>query len=556
MFNNIFYSGTYPSTWSRAILVTIFKKGDKRNVKNYRGINIINGIAKMYDMVLCSRLKQWFKPYREQAGAQEKRGCLEHITSLRLLCEMARRKKLTLFVTFIDFAQAYDRVPRHTLFRVLCRLGCGSAMLCTLVAMYSVTESWIGAALVLITLGVRQGSPTSCLLFIVLVDDFIRLIKEGCEHDGFLKWLHILVMIDDTVLLATTRYNMTLKLNILQDYCSEYGMEMNQSKTKFFVINGSEADFEPLVVNQLVVERCDMYVYLGSPFTSDGSTSSAVKAHANAKMPHVLKFVSFISKNNDVPFFVKRRVFDAALMSSLIYGCESWIGADLKPMNKLYNWCLKRLLGVRKSTCNDVCYVESGYPPLHELVRYRQHKFFRSMWQERALYEDDPLTHVIKLVIETNTPTSRIVRELISTEETDLTVAMLNVKDGIINSISSRRITYKEVNPSLSVHYVYKGRHTINETHRLSFTQFRVSGHYLACETGRWNRRGRGRLPLDERVCVCGAVQTERHVVEECPLTQTIRDRNRFSEIGQLFSDNFEPQLTCKIIHNILSVYY
>ena len=175
-------------------------------------------------MVLCSRLKQWFRPYREQAGAKEGRGCLEHIVSLRLLCDMAWRKKLTLFVTFVDFSQAYDRVPRHTLFRVIRRLGCGSVMLGAFVAMYSITESWIGTALVLITLGVRQGSPTSCLLFIILVDDLIRLIKEGCEHDGFLQWLHVLILMDDTVLLSTSRSYMARKLTLLQSYCIDYGM--------------------------------------------------------------------------------------------------------------------------------------------------------------------------------------------------------------------------------------------------------------------------------------------------------------------------------------------
>ena len=41
-----------------------------------------------------------------------------------------------------------------------------------------------------------------------------------------------------------------------------------------------------------------------------------------------------------------------------------WVGADMKPMLKLYNWGLKTLLGVRRSTCNDVCCVESGYMPL------------------------------------------------------------------------------------------------------------------------------------------------------------------------------------------------
>lgn len=52
--------------------------GDEANTHNYRGINIINSIAKLYDLVLSERLCRWFRPYREQAGAQRKRGCIEH----------------------------------------------------------------------------------------------------------------------------------------------------------------------------------------------------------------------------------------------------------------------------------------------------------------------------------------------------------------------------------------------------------------------------------------------------------------------------------------------
>ena len=557
IFNNIFISGTYPLAWTRAKLVTIFKKGDNEDVRNYRGISIINSMAKVYDMVLCSRLRQWFRPFREQAGAQEKRGCLENIVALRLLCDMAKRKKFTLFVTFIDFSQAYDRVPRHKLFHVLRRLGCGSVMLCALIAMYSVTESLIGTAVVLITLGVRQGSPTSCLLFIILVDDLIRVIKEGCGRDGFLQWLHILVLMDDTVLLSTTRANMMRKMCLLKDYCTEYEMQVNQSKTKFFVIGGREGDREPLVVGDLVVEHCDTYVYLGSPFTSDGSATSAVRVHANSKMSHVLKFVSFVTKNNDIPFVIKKRVFDAALMSSLIYGCESWIGADLKSMVKLYNWCLKRLLGVRKLTCNDVCFVESGYPPFKDLIKYRQHKFFHSMWQKRSQYDDDPLAFTIKITIDSNTPTSRTVREMVFTDVSDLCVSMQKVRDDILNSNSSRRTTYKDINPHLSLHCIYRDKHAVNDIHRISFTQLRVSGHSLACETGRWNQRDRGRLEVNERLCVCGSIQTEKHVVQDCHLTQHIRDHYQFSTLDQLFNDNhLSLGNMCKAIHDILSTYH
>ncbi|MPD01169.1 hypothetical protein E2C01_096687 [Portunus trituberculatus] len=37
--------------------------------------------------------------------------------------------------------------------------------------------------------------------------------------------------------------------------------------------------------------------------------------------------------------------------------------------------------------------------------------------------------------------------------------------------------------------------------------------HWLAVKVSRWNRRGRGRLPLEERLCPCGMVQTEDRII-------------------------------------------
>ena len=136
--------------------------------------------------------------------------------TLRLLTDFARRRRKKLFVTFIDFSKAYDLVPRHILARILMRLGCGIVMLGIICAMYNVTESIIGTAMFVTTIGVRQGSPTSCLLFIIYVNDLIKLIKDNCTNDGFLKWLHILVLMDDTVLLSTSRERMIHKLSLMK----------------------------------------------------------------------------------------------------------------------------------------------------------------------------------------------------------------------------------------------------------------------------------------------------------------------------------------------------
>lgn len=79
----------------------IFKKGDRSNVRNYRGINIINSIAKIYDKILCSRLELWFSPFREQVGAQRGRGCTEHIMTLRLFMDIAKKKKKKLHLLIL-----------------------------------------------------------------------------------------------------------------------------------------------------------------------------------------------------------------------------------------------------------------------------------------------------------------------------------------------------------------------------------------------------------------------------------------------------------------------
>ncbi len=134
-------------------------------------------MAKVYDMVLCSQLESWFKPFQEQAGAQRGQGCLEHIVTLRLLIDIAKKKKNKLYVTFVDFTSAYDRVSRLLMLRLLKKLGCGTVMPSAVAAMYQVTQSVVGTAVFSVAVGVRQGSPTSCLLFILYVNDFIQLKK-------------------------------------------------------------------------------------------------------------------------------------------------------------------------------------------------------------------------------------------------------------------------------------------------------------------------------------------------------------------------------------------
>ncbi len=52
LFNLIFRSASYPVSWANAKMFTIFNKGSRRKPKNYRGITIINSMAKLNVLIL------------------------------------------------------------------------------------------------------------------------------------------------------------------------------------------------------------------------------------------------------------------------------------------------------------------------------------------------------------------------------------------------------------------------------------------------------------------------------------------------------------------------
>ena len=168
---------------------------------------------------------------------------------------------------------------------------------------------------------------------------------------------------------------------------------------------------------------------------------------------------------------------------------------------------------------------------------------------------DDPLVLAIYITINARFNTGTYVSQLLNHDINDISVAMETLKRDLFLSASSRRVTYKEINPDLSVHDIYTCGRRIREDHRLSFSRFRLSSHWLAIEVGRWNRRGRGRLPLEERLCPCGQVQTEVHVIQHCPISQHIRDTYQINSLSDLFNGSFENDTVCAIINSVPKLY-
>ena len=78
-----------------------------------------------------------------------------------------------------------------------------------------------------------------------------------------------------------------------------------------------------LVSGGVSVTYSSRYLYLGAWFTDSAKTADALELHEAAGEAVVNEFSIFCASNTRMPFVYKRKVLDAAVMSSLLYSSES-----------------------------------------------------------------------------------------------------------------------------------------------------------------------------------------------------------------------------------------
>jgi len=52
LFNDILEKGSFPKSWSKGVIIPIFKKGDSFDPNNYRGITLVSCFAKLFTVVI------------------------------------------------------------------------------------------------------------------------------------------------------------------------------------------------------------------------------------------------------------------------------------------------------------------------------------------------------------------------------------------------------------------------------------------------------------------------------------------------------------------------
>ena len=136
---NILFYVAYPAKLAISLLIAIPKKGNLSLPKNYRGIQMLKALAALYDRVITVRLEKWIKICFEQSAFQKFKSALHQLFTIRILIEIAKNTKTSLYIGLFDLEKAFDKVSRLQLLKKLVHLRIGNCMLQAIKRLYTAT---------------------------------------------------------------------------------------------------------------------------------------------------------------------------------------------------------------------------------------------------------------------------------------------------------------------------------------------------------------------------------------------------------------------------------
>ena len=105
-----------PQQWKYAIIMVLRKKKDRAECGNYRGTSLVAHAGKILLKIIARRLSEYCERVgilpEDQSGFGPNRSTTDLMFVTRRLQELARKKRIPLYVCFIDLTKAYDSVDR------------------------------------------------------------------------------------------------------------------------------------------------------------------------------------------------------------------------------------------------------------------------------------------------------------------------------------------------------------------------------------------------------------------------------------------------------------
>jgi len=121
----MYEQGVWPEDFTRVVMIPLPKKTNATECSDHRTISLISHASKIMLKVLTKRIEAKARDFigRSQFGFQKGRGTRDAIGVLRALCERSMEYGNEVYVCFVDFEKAFDRVNWIKMMESLEQLG-------------------------------------------------------------------------------------------------------------------------------------------------------------------------------------------------------------------------------------------------------------------------------------------------------------------------------------------------------------------------------------------------------------------------------------------------
>jgi len=363
IFNKIMTTKQIPKEWKEAKMIIIFKKGDPKDIKNYRPISLLAHTYKIFTRILQNRMEKVLDENqpREQAGFRKGYSTVDHIHTLSQILEKANEYNIPLSVGFIDYEKAFDSIEHFAIFEALRNMGISETYIKIIEDMYTDATAVINIDEMTSTpfnikRGVRQGDPISPKLFTAALQEIFKkadLNGLGINIDG--EELNDLRFADDATLISTSKQDLTSQLNKINNEGKRVGMKIHKGKTKYMT---TQEDNNTVKIENVEIERVDNYKYLGQTFYTKYTHKKTIEERIRQGWSSFGRHREIL-QDKDIPINLKSKVFDQCILPTMTYGCQTWVitKENMRKLRTAQRAMERKMLGIKlkdKIRCTEI----------------------------------------------------------------------------------------------------------------------------------------------------------------------------------------------------------
>ena len=352
MVKECFNKGILPVTTRTSVLSLIYKKGDKKELKNYRPLSLSNTDYKIIATVMSERLHRVIDKLvsYDQSGYIRGRNITTSVRQILDIYEHCEHTNSPGAILCIDFEKAFDSMEHEFLYKVLKKYNFGKKFISWIKLLYTEprfkikNNGWLSQDCIM-NRGVRQGCSMSALLFILAVEILSKSIKQTKKLDGIKigDTEHKIVQYaDDSTIFLRSIKSIEHVMEIFDAFGKVSGLRLNKSKTKGIWI-GKLKD-EGLRI-------CHGLHFTGNPVKCLGlfighNKEKTENLNWDKRLDSIEKTVSYWNKMK-LSLFAKIKVIKTYVMSKITF-VASLIEVPEKVIAKLKSICYNYLWGGKR----------------------------------------------------------------------------------------------------------------------------------------------------------------------------------------------------------------